>query len=159
MLKLNLIFILFACLYCQAGFGFNRLIPMQSPVTANAFYPKIIPDSFFIVLENKWLNALEENDTVYLNELLDADFIDISYKGILRTKEDVLHTRIYNKNDISQQLTGMKVRRFKNIAIVTGINNISIKANGKKIYIRFTDVFIEKNKQWYAVTAQETLQD
>jgi hypothetical protein len=53
----------------------------------------------------------------------------------------------------------MKVRRFKNIAIVTGINNISIKANGKKIYIRFTDVFIEKNKQWYAVTAQETLQD
>jgi hypothetical protein len=104
------------------------------------------------------LNALQENDTTYLNQLLDADFIDISYKGTVRTKSDVLQARVYNKDDISQQLTGLKVRRFKNIAIVTGVNNISVKASGQKIFIRFTDVFTEKNKQWYAVTAQETLQ-
>jgi hypothetical protein len=112
MLKLNLIFILATSIYSHAGFGFIRPISMQRTISGDAFYLKMMLDSFFIVLENKWLNALQENDTAYLNQLLDSDFIGIRYKGTVRTKEDVLHKRVYNKNDISQQLT-----RYKSVQV------------------------------------------
>lgn len=114
-------------------------------------------DSFFISLENHWLKALRHNDTLYLKEILSPDFIDISYKGEIKTKTDILDRQVYDSSDMEEQLTGMKVRQYKNTAIVTGINNIRIKNINRKILIRFTDVFVKKEKKWQAVSAQETL--
>ena len=114
-------------------------------------------NTFFILLENHWLQALRLHDTLYLDKLLSPDFIEISYKGEIRTKKNILDHRVADNQNTEEQLTGMNVREHKNTAIVTGINNITIKQVNRKILIRFTDVFVKKGNQWQAVSAQETL--
>ena len=114
-------------------------------------------NTFFISIENHWLQALRLHDTLYLDKLLSPDFIDISYKGEIRTKKNILDHRVTDNQNMEEQLTGIKVREYKNTAIVIGINNITIHQVNRKILIRFTDVFVKKGNQWQAVSAQETL--
>jgi|GEM_PF-6771152 len=114
-------------------------------------------DSFFISLENHWLLALRQHETLYLNQLLAPDFIDITYKGELKTKSDILSLAANDNKNMKEQLTGIKVCEYKNTAVVTGVNNITLKDINQKILIRFTDVFVKKEKHWCAVSAQETL--
>lgn len=114
-------------------------------------------DSFFISLENHWLQALRQYDAIYLNKLLSPDFLDISYKGEVKTKKDILSRSVYDNNNMEEKLTDIKARQYKNTAIVTGTNTIVIKNINQKILIRFTDVFVKKENEWHAVSAQETL--
>ena len=152
----NLKFIFLLSLSFHFIMGNHSVAPSNPPGKSAVNFYSQPPDSFFISLENHWLRALEQNDTIYLNKILSPDFVDISYKGEIRTKKNVLAKRVYN-NDMGEQLSEMKVRKYKNTAIVTGINNVSIKNINRKILVRFTDVFIKKEKEWYVVSAQETM--
>ena len=156
MIKMKFIVILIICAnsFTSSGFGTS---PIQRNFSKGCFYFQSSSDSFFISLENQWLSALQQHDTAYLNQLLSDDFIDISYKGKVRTKEDFLKERVINNNNMPEQLTGIKVRKYKNATEVTGINNIFINSINQKILIRFTDVFVKKGGKWFAISAQETL--
>jgi hypothetical protein len=108
-----------------------------------------------IQIERHWVKAIQNKDTVFLNRLLSDDFTDVSWKGSLRYKKDLLH--FSNNSAASERLSALQERIYGNAGIVNGLNTITIPGHLREISIRFTDVFIKKDNEWHVVSAQESL--
>jgi len=83
----------------------------------------------------------------------------IDFEGTVMTKRDVmrdLHSDVTATQ--STEVTEMKVRIFGNTAIVSGTEVEKSQYKGKDssgAYI-WTDVFVQRNGQWQAVSSQST---
>ncbi len=108
-----------------------------------------------IQLEHRWIRASATHDTTVLDQLLAADFVEITYDGRIRHKADVLRGRV--APGTVQTLSDLRVRFFGTTAIVTGLNTAANNQHGWTARLRFTDVFIRDRAGWHAVSAQETL--
>ncbi len=116
------------------------------------------PAPDFIRLEEKWIAALQQRDLPALRELLDDSFVDSTFQGTLRTKDDVLGGSAAGSRYRSVRLDDVRVRRYGSAtAIVTGVNVLQGPNGGELVRVRFTDVFRKIRGRWRAVTAQETL--
>jgi ketosteroid isomerase-like protein len=112
---------------------------------------------YFRDLENRWLAALQAHDTAALNELLDDSFVDSTFRGGTRTKNDVLTGPAVGGAYRSVRLDDVNVRTYgRDRVIVTGVNVLS-GPGGDTVRVRFTDVFRKFGDAWRAVSAQETL--
>jgi len=81
------------------------------------------PAKYFEDLEHQWVAALQAHDTATLNELLDASFVDSTFRGGTRTKHDVLTGPPAGGAYKSVRLEDMTVRLYgRRTAIVTGVN-------------------------------------
>jgi len=108
-------------------------------------------------LENDWLKAIAQHDLRALDRILAAEFIDTTYTGELRNKEQALaRARSGNTAIKSQQLKDMQVSFYRDAAVVTGLNVVVGEQFGE-VRIRFTDFFVRRNGRWQAIAAQETL--
>ena len=107
-------------------------------------------------LERQWLRAIQIRDTVFLDKLLAEDFVDISTHGEIRHKADVLRGRV-GPVSTTQSLSDMQVREYGTSAVVTGLNIVSDKSGDWTVHVRFTDVFVNRDGKWRAVSAEETL--
>ena len=106
-------------------------------------------------LEHRWLSAAMQRDLPTLRGILAEDFVDVSYKGTLRSKADHLQATLAPSKS-KQTLDELKVRFYGDTGIVTGLN-VVVTADGSTTYrIRFTDVFVKRGGRWQAVSAQET---
>jgi ketosteroid isomerase-like protein len=114
----------------------------------------------FARIEQSWIEALQSHDTAALGRLLADDFLDSTWCGGVRTREQVLSgppaaARPYH----SVRLEELKVRTpGRDTAIVTGVNVLESADPEDRVRIRFTDVFVREDGRWRAVSAQETLQ-
>ncbi|MGH9443709.1 MAG: nuclear transport factor 2 family protein [Thermoanaerobaculia bacterium] len=116
--------------------------------------------AFFLGLENRWVEAIAKHDTAALDRLLDDSFLDSTFRGGLRTKKDVLTGPPAAGPYRSIRLDDLAVRRYgSRTAVVTGINVLQGASAQDIARIRFTDVFVERQGEWRAVSAQETLQE
>lgn len=108
-----------------------------------------------IDIENQWITAIQNRDTAFLNKLLSDDFIDVTWKGTLRDKAQMLH---FKKTTIlSQRLSALKERVYGDAGVVTGLNTVKIRGLDQAVQVRFTDVFIRDRGVWHAVSAQESV--
>lgn len=106
-------------------------------------------------IENRWISAIQQQDSGFLNRLLSDDFTDVTWKGSIRHKKDMLH---FGKTPIrAQQLSELQERIYDGTGIVNGINTVTISGLNHPVRLRFTDVFIRQNGTWHAVSAQESL--
>ena len=113
----------------------------------------------FVEIEHRWVDALQKHDTATLNQLLDDSFVDSTFRGEIRKKNDVLAGPPAGGPYRSIRLDDLAVRQYgSHTAIVTGINVLQGASETDVVRIRFTDVFVQKHGQWRAVSAQETLQ-
>ena len=109
----------------------------------------------FTALEARWLHAIAAHDTVTLGRILAPDFIDTMWNGQRRNRvASLAHARQAGSMG-EQRLSDITVRRYGNVAVVTGLNSVLLKG-GRRYDIRFTDVFVWHGKRWQAVSAQET---
>lgn len=106
-------------------------------------------------IENEWLRALVEHDRSTLDKILADDFLDSSWKGELRTKDQVLK-ELAAALPYSQHLQDIEVQLHGAMAIARGLNEIKEKDGRVVMRIRFTDVFVYRHGSWQAVAAQET---
>ena len=107
-------------------------------------------------LEQRWLAAVSPGgDRSALNGILADDYIDTDWQGHLRNKADLLTGT--TAKDVSEQVTGMRVRVWGDTAVATGINHMHSGAKGWSVDVAFTDVFSRIDGRWRAVSSQETL--
>jgi hypothetical protein len=112
-------------------------------------------------LEHWWVEALAAHDTAVLDDLLADDFIDSTFRGGIRTKQEILTGPPAGGPYRSTGLEELRVRRYGRTAVVTGINVLRGPGDprGDIAHVRFTDVFVLQRGRWRAVSAQETLQE
>ena len=135
-----------------AVIGFTLLLLGCASVTPTS-------DAQFVEIEQQWVEALRTHDVAALDRLLDDNFIDSTFRGTIRTKHDVLTGPPAGGAYRSIRLDDVVVRRYgSRTAIVTGVNVVQGAAADDIVRVRFTDVFVAKDGQWRAVSAQETLQ-
>ena len=109
-----------------------------------------------LALEAAWLKAAQERDVAVLRRVLSDDYVDISYKGILRHKADALRAPALDLKKYVQQIDDEQVRLFGNTAIVTG-HGVLRDRSGKRVGSwRFTDVLVNGGGGWQAVSSEET---
>jgi len=108
-------------------------------------------------LEHEWVAMHAPRHVQFLRTLLAANFVDVSYKGRLRTKQDMLANAATSSLG-SQTLSDLRVRQFGNTAVITGLNTVIGKQHAWLARLRFTDVFVRRAGAWQAVSAQETLE-
>lgn len=109
----------------------------------------------FTALEARWLHAIAAHDTTALSRILASDFTDTSWNGRVRTRADLLARANAPGPRPEQRLSDIEVRRFGNVVLVTGQNNIS-GMGPHEIALRFSDLFVWRQGRWQAVHAQET---
>jgi Domain of unknown function (DUF4440) len=110
-------------------------------------------------LEHRWVEALRTHDAAVLDRLLDDRFVDSTYRGALRTKNEVLTGPPAGGPYHSLRLEELAVRRAgRDAAVVTGVNVLQGATAADRVRVRFTDVFVRDHGAWRALSAQETVQ-
>ncbi|HET6726380.1 MAG TPA: nuclear transport factor 2 family protein [Gammaproteobacteria bacterium] len=110
-----------------------------------------------IKLENAWVKAIAQHDVSALDRILADEFVDTSWTGALRDKQQMLaRARSRRGGSGAQRLQDVRVRFYHGAAIVTGTNVVTNKRFGE-VRVRFTDVFVMRDHRWQAVSAQETV--
>ncbi|MDE3153659.1 MAG: nuclear transport factor 2 family protein [Acidobacteriota bacterium] len=107
-------------------------------------------------LEQVWLRASMGHDRATLDRILDPDFVHIDWQGRLLSKKDTLAAPVSPSTAV-QALSQLRVRVYGHTGIVTGLNTITTPAGQVLTGLRFTDVFVERDGLWRAVSAQETV--
>lgn len=107
-------------------------------------------------LEASWLRAAQERDVALLRRVLSDDYVDISYKGLVRYKADALRAPALDLKKYVQQIDDEHVRLFGRTAIVTGHGVLRDRYGQRVGAWRFTDVFVRGGDGWQAVSSQET---
>lgn len=119
--------------------------------------PAIPPASHFIALEERWVEALAKNDTAALDSLLTDDFLDVTFRGEIRSRHDFIMGHRAAPAYHSVGFESIVVRPHGNAVLVTGVNVLQGADSTDVARIRFTDVFVEEGGRWRAASAQETL--
>lgn len=107
-------------------------------------------------LEQRWLAAVSPGgDRGTLKDILADDYVDTDWQGRTRNKADLLGGA--TQEDVTERVTGMRVRVWGDTAVATGINHMHSSAKGWSVDVAFTDVFSRTGGRWRAVSSQETL--
>jgi len=106
--------------------------------------------------EQRWLDILQRHDAAALDCMIAPEFTDTSYKGAVRSREQVLRELPQRSSRYQQHLDDMSVQLLDNVAVVRGVNIITDQQNKPVARIHFTDVLQFSDNRWQAVSAQET---
>lgn len=125
-------------------------LPMVLPVGAAS-----TGNSQLLAVEHAWMNAAQHRDTAILQRILADDYVDISWRGKIRRKEDALRAPALSSH-LTQKLDGLQVRSWGDTAVITGEGKLVGAGNIQHAAWRFTDVFVKRGDAWQAVSSQET---
>ena len=130
---------------------------MASPCAAYPVGTWKLNQASALEFEQTWLEILNQRNTATLDCMLSPEFADISRKGTLRPKAQVLRelTLHTEQDQFQQNLTELTANLFGDTA-VHGVNVISDKQGHVVLRMRFTDVLHFTDRRWLAVAAQET---
>lgn len=110
-------------------------------------------------VEQQWVNALGQRDAAAVGAILAEDFVDTTYRGERRTREEALAGLTSpSRAETTQKLSEMEARLYGNVGVVTGVNTVAAQNGEFTVRVRFTDVFVRRRGVWKAVSAQETLE-
>ena len=105
--------------------------------------------------EDRWVHLLETRDAAGLGCLLAPEFVDSNWAGRKVPRAQVLEA-LPHRPDTSLALSEIDVMLHGDIAIVHGLNRQTDAAGKHAGTVRFTDIFLYRERRWQAVSAQET---
>lgn len=110
--------------------------------------------------ERDWAKAVVDRDTLFLDHILDDDFVGWDYQGKRYTKAD-------SKRDLSSgewattslEIEDVNVRVYGNTAVVTSraIRKGKYKGQDNTGQFRWTKVYVKRKAQWQVVAQQSTM--
>ena len=106
--------------------------------------------------EHDWLAATESGDRAALERLLHPTFVNISPLGGMRNRAESLSAGPPPPGS-SQTLTELKVRTFRDSAVVTGVNRYRPNAKARPTDVVFTDVFVRTPHGWQVVSSHNSI--
>ena len=108
-----------------------------------------------IMVEMRWVVALNNKDASLLGCLLAFEFGDSGVNGQFRDRKTVLAELPQHPN-VNQHFRELKAELAGNTGLVRGVNHV-VLPDGQVADVRFTDTFAYRDGVWQAVAAQETL--
>jgi hypothetical protein len=104
--------------------------------------------------EARWLKAICDGDRATVDSILAKTYKHIDDKGYVIDRAHELSS--LTKQALTMTPTEQTVDFAGDVAIVRGLNTVILE---KKLLVRdrFTDVFINRNGRWLALSAQETV--
>jgi rhodanese-related sulfurtransferase len=108
-----------------------------------------------VMVEMRWVGALNNKDTKLLGCLLGPEFADSGVNGQLRDRATVL-AELPQHPGVNQHFRELKAVVAGDAGVVRGVNHV-VLPNGQAADVRFTDTFSYRDGVWQAVAAQETL--
>jgi hypothetical protein len=105
--------------------------------------------------EDRWVHLLEARDVGGLACLLAPEFTDTNWLGRKVARASVL-AALPHRPDSRLTLSEVVVRTYGTVAIVQGLNRQTDRAGRAAGAVRFTDIFLYRERRWQAVFAQET---
>jgi len=107
-------------------------------------------------LEHSWLAA---RDTITLDRILDSSFVHVTPQGVFLDKQEHVAWMAshWPPPDREARFERLDVRVFGGTAIATGIVTALERPDGLERRTAFTDVFIDRQGTWQAVSAQEAI--
>jgi uncharacterized protein (TIGR02246 family) len=112
-------------------------------------------------LEQRWQQAIRENDVAAIDELLADDFVGISSAGRTGSKGTLLREMRRDKNKYQRaEARGMSVRTDgDNVAVVTGTafeSGTTPDGSRFRTSRRFTDTWVKRNGRWRCIASHTT---
>jgi hypothetical protein len=108
-----------------------------------------------LATERAWVAALENRDSAALDCILESDFADTTWRGMLVAKPEIM-ARLPSRPHSTLELSDLQPTLLGNAAILRGVNT---QRSGTAVIgsVRFVDVFVYRSGRWQAVSAQESL--
>ena len=111
-------------------------------------------------LENENREATLKNDASVFERLLADDWLNTNANGTVTTKAQLMSLVKSGTFKISSlEYDDVMVRAYKDTAVVTGRSTSTRMGQDNKLItgqVRFTRVYIKRNKGWQVVSAQST---
>ena len=104
--------------------------------------------------ETRWVRAIDARDAATLAQILAPTFVHVNYRGAVQNRDAAL-AAVKQPKPYKQNLSDETVDFAGGVAIVHGTNTVTQGAH-IVLRLRFTDVFVNENGRWMAVSAQET---
>src|SRR6266550_496759 len=110
-------------------------------------------------MEREWVEAAQKKDAATLDRILADDWVGQGPTGIAKKAEALADLKSGDNKLESITLGDMKVRVFRDTAVVTGSDDekSSYKDKDTSGHYTWTDVFAKRNGRWQAVASQGTL--
>jgi hypothetical protein len=108
-----------------------------------------------LATEARWLAAIVAGDRRTVDTILSSDpeFTHITADGkLIYRAEELASTK---RESFAMKATEQTVDFAGDVAVVHGLNTI-LRGNRTIARVRFTDVFVERNGRWQAISAQES---
>jgi len=108
-------------------------------------------------LEDNWGTAWVKNDGKFLEQLYADEYLATDHDGKVYNKQEGLKDDLApNYTNKTYKLTDMKAHVYGETGVVTGMNSVGFKKDGKPmaLKIRFTDVFVKRDGRWQCVATQ-----
>ncbi|HZY99665.1 MAG TPA: nuclear transport factor 2 family protein [Candidatus Baltobacteraceae bacterium] len=100
----------------------------------------------------RWLDALIAGDRAAIDSLLAPNYQHITSDGQLLNRAQELATA--NEKAPPMKWTGQTYDVEGNVVIVRGLNTMTV--SGKTVRVRFTDLYVNNDGKWLAISAQES---
>jgi hypothetical protein len=107
-------------------------------------------------IEQTWASALEKNDAATLGCLLAEEFQDVDPQGNISDRVTTL-AKAADHRPTHNELTELTPRVYGDFGYIRGLATAT-DAQGKIVAkVRFTDVYIYRDRRWQAVAGQESM--
>jgi len=109
-------------------------------------------------MERDWTDAMLKKDSKALNRILADDWVGQGPTDTTTKAQAVAELKSGDSKVESMTMGPMKVRVFKNTAVVTGSDDEKSSYKGKDTsgHWTWTDVFVKRNGRWQAAASQST---
>ncbi len=112
--------------------------------------------SVLVQLEQTWAQALEAHDADAVGCLLAEEFQDADPDGKLHDRAETL-SQVPHRRPGKNILSELDPHGFGDAAYIRGLATL-VDAQGNTIArVRFTDIYVYRDRRWLAVAGQETL--
>ncbi len=108
-----------------------------------------------IMVEMRWVEALNNQDGKMLSCVLAPEFADAGVYRQLRDRQTVLG-ELAKRPKVNQHFRELSAAVDGDTGVVRGVNHV-VLLDGTAADVRFTDTFAYRDGIWQAVAAQETL--
>jgi len=110
-------------------------------------------------MECAWAQVAVTGDPTVMEQILADDFLGVSPDGVQYTKREFIEdTRANPLGFTSNDLDGMKVRFFGNVAVAQGSETFARKSGELGRFV-WTDVLEHRDGRWQIVAAQDAMTD
>ncbi|HZQ21788.1 MAG TPA: nuclear transport factor 2 family protein [Terriglobales bacterium] len=117
--------------------------------------PDKTPDSL-IAAEQSWAKALERHEQDSLACILADEFQDSDPDGKLHTRAETLGAVPQRKPGVNQ-LSELQPHVYGDVGYIRGLATLLNPGGQLRARVRFTDIYVYRDRRWQAVAGQETL--